>query len=56
MEVDSIRDIRLATKALMGMPQHWLTAEVREGMARLARTARGRGISLAIHTHVNAAQ
>ena len=25
-------------------------------MARLARTARGRGISLAIHTHVNAAQ
>jgi lysine 2,3-aminomutase len=56
MEVDSIRDIRLATKALMGMPQHWLTAEVREGMARLATTARRRGISLAIHTHVNAAQ
>src|SRR6188508_1302300 len=55
MEVDSIRDIRLATKALMGMPQHWLQAEVREGMARLAVTARRRGISLAIHTHVNAA-
>jgi lysine 2,3-aminomutase len=56
MEVDSIRDIRLATKALMGMPQHWLQPEVREGMARLAATARRRGISLAIHTHVNAAQ
>jgi lysine 2,3-aminomutase len=56
MEVDSIRDIRLATKALMGLPQHWLTTEVREGMARLAGTARKRGISLAIHTHVNAAQ
>ncbi|HZB48482.1 MAG TPA: lysine 2,3-aminomutase [Mycobacteriales bacterium] len=56
MEVDSVRDIRLATKALMGLPQHWLTTEVREGVARLARTARGRGISLAIHTHVNAAQ
>jgi lysine 2,3-aminomutase len=56
MEVDSIRDIRLATKALMGMPQHWLQSEVRDGMARLATTARGRGISLAIHTHVNAAQ
>ena len=56
MEVDSIRDIRLATKALMGMPQHWLQPEVREGMARLAGTARDRGISLAIHTHVNAAQ
>ncbi len=56
MEVESIRDIRLATKALMGMPQHWLQPEVREGMQRLSRTARERGISLAIHTHVNAAQ
>jgi lysine 2,3-aminomutase len=56
MEVDTIRDIRLATKALMGMPQHWLQPEVRDGMARLATTARRRGISLAIHTHVNVAQ
>jgi len=56
LEVDSVRDVRLASKALMGLPQHWLTAEVREGVARLARTARDRGVSLAIHTHVNAAQ
>jgi lysine 2,3-aminomutase len=56
MDVESVRDIRLATKALMGLPQHWLTDEVRGGVARLARTARDRGISLAIHTHVNAAQ
>jgi lysine 2,3-aminomutase len=56
MEVDSVRDIRLASKALMGLPQHWLTPEVREGMTRLATTARRRGISLAIHTHVNSAQ
>jgi lysine 2,3-aminomutase len=56
LEVDSVRDVRLASKALMGLPQHWLTGEVREGVARLARTARSRGISLAIHTHVNAAQ
>ena len=56
MEVGSVRDIRLATKALMGLPQHWLTPEVRQGMTRLARIARERGISLAIHTHVNAAQ
>ena len=56
LEVDSVRDVRLASKALMGLPQHWLTPEVRDGMGRLARTARGRGISLAIHTHVNAAQ
>jgi lysine 2,3-aminomutase len=56
LDVDSIRDIRLATKALMGLPQHWLQDEVRAGMERLATTARQRGVSLAIHTHVNAAQ
>ncbi|MBA3368443.1 MAG: lysine 2,3-aminomutase [Geodermatophilaceae bacterium] len=56
LALESIRDIRLATKALMGMPQHWLKPEVVEGMARLANTAQRRGISLAIHTHVNAAQ
>ena len=56
MDLESVRDIRLASKALMGLPQHWLTDEVRGGVARLARTARDRGISLAIHTHVNAAQ
>ena len=55
LEIDSIRDIRLATKALMGLPQHWLQPDVQAGMARLARTARERGVSLAVHTHVNAA-
>ncbi len=56
LEIDSIRDIRLASKALMGLPQHWLSDEVRAGMARLATTARSRGVSIAIHTHVNSAQ
>ena len=56
LEIDSVRDIRLASKALMGLPQHWLSPEVRAGMGRLADTARSRGVSLAIHTHVNAAQ
>ena len=56
LEIDSIRDIRLASKALMGLPQHWLSDDVRAGMARLAGTARSRGVSIAIHTHVNAAQ
>ncbi|MFY0409500.1 KamA family radical SAM protein [Solicola sp. PLA-1-18] len=53
LEVDSVRDIRLATKALMGLPQHWLQDDVRAGMERLATTARSRGVNLAIHTHVN---
>jgi KamA family protein len=56
LDVDNIRDIRLATKALMGLPQHWLSDEVRAGMERLGGTARQRGVSIAIHTHVNAAQ
>ncbi|HXC84474.1 MAG TPA: lysine 2,3-aminomutase [Trebonia sp.] len=56
LEIESVRDIRLASKALMGLPQHWLSAEVQAGMARLATTSRSRGVSLAIHTHVNAAQ
>ena len=55
MEIDNIRDIRLATKALAAFPQHWLQDEVVEGMGRLATTARQRGVSLAIHTHVNSA-
>ena len=56
LEIENIRDIRLATKALMGLPQHWLQPDVVEGVGRVARTARARGVSLAIHTHVNAAQ
>lgn len=55
LDIDSIRDVRLASKALMGLPQYWLTDPVRAGMARLATTARDRGIGLAIHTHVNTA-
>ena len=53
LEVENIRDIRLATKALMGLPQHWLQDEVREGMERVCTLARSRGVAIAIHTHVN---
>jgi KamA family protein len=56
LEIESVRDIRLASKALMGLPQHWLSGEVQAGVSRLAATARSRGVSIAIHTHVNAAQ
>jgi lysine 2,3-aminomutase len=54
--IDTIRDIRLATKALAGLPQHWLQPTVVEGLERVARTAARRGVNLAIHTHVNHAQ
>jgi lysine 2,3-aminomutase len=53
LAIDTIRDIRLASKALMGLPQHWLQPDVVEGLERVARTAARRGVNLAIHTHVN---
>jgi len=56
LDIENIRDIRLATKALMGLPQHWLQDDVVAGMERLTTTARQRGVQIAIHTHVNAAQ
>ncbi|MBW4722073.1 KamA family radical SAM protein [Saccharothrix obliqua] len=56
LDIDTVRDIRLATKALAGLPQHWLQPAVVEGLERVARTAARRGVNLAIHTHVNHAQ
>ena len=56
LDIETIRDIRLATKALMGLPQHWLQHDVVEGLERVARTAARRGVNLAIHTHVNHAR
>jgi lysine 2,3-aminomutase len=56
LDLPNIRDIRLATKALMGLPQHWASHEVRAGVERVARLAASRNVGLAVHTHVNAAQ
>ncbi len=56
LDIPTVRDIRLATKALAGLPQHWLQPKVVEGLERVARTAARRGVNLAIHTHVNHAQ
>jgi len=53
LAIEHIRDIRLATKALMGLPQHWLQPDVVGGLERVARTAACRGVNLAIHTHIN---
>jgi lysine 2,3-aminomutase len=53
LDIDNIRDIRLATKGLMGLPQHFLQTDVLKGLERLATKANGRGVDLAIHTHVN---
>ncbi|NIH83511.1 KamA family radical SAM protein [Amycolatopsis granulosa] len=56
LDIETVRDIRLATKALAGLPQHWLQPRIVEGLERVAGTARRRGVNLAIHTHVNHVQ
>ncbi|MDD4867577.1 MAG: lysine 2,3-aminomutase [Mycobacterium sp.] len=56
LEIDTIRDIRLATKALAALPQHWLQAKVLDGVNRTARVAAARGVNLALHTHINNVQ
>jgi lysine 2,3-aminomutase len=53
LEIEHIRDIRLASKGLMGLPQHFLQDEVLAGLDRLATKANDRGVDLALHTHVN---
>ena len=54
LEIENIRDIRLATKALMGLPQHWLQDDVRRGHRSGSPGSPARaGCRLAIHTHVN---
>jgi len=56
MDIPNIKDIRLATKGLMGLPQHFLQDEVLRGLERLAKKARERGVDIAVHTHVNHAE
>jgi lysine 2,3-aminomutase len=53
LDIEHIRDVRLATKGLMGLPQHFLQDDVLAGLERLARKARDRGVDLAVHTHIN---
>ena len=56
MDVPNIKDIRLATKGLQGLPQHFLQDEVLQALDRVAKRAWDRGVDIAVHTHVNHAQ
>ncbi|MGW7545615.1 KamA family radical SAM protein [Streptomyces sp. NPDC054770] len=56
LDLDNVRDIRLASKGLIGLPQHWLAPDVLDGMAELAAKASARGVGLAMHTHANNVQ
>jgi lysine 2,3-aminomutase len=53
MDIPNIRDIRLASKGLMAIPQHFLQDSVLAGLDRLAKKSREKGVDLAMHTHVN---
>jgi lysine 2,3-aminomutase len=53
MDIPNIRDIRLATKGLQGLPQHFLQDEVLKALERIAKRAWDRGVDIAVHTHVN---
>jgi lysine 2,3-aminomutase len=56
LDIPNIRDIRLASKGLIGIPQHFLQDDVLEGFERLAKKAFERGVDLALHCHANHAQ
>ncbi|HEX9123392.1 MAG TPA: lysine 2,3-aminomutase [Actinomycetota bacterium] len=56
LDIPNIRDIRLATKGLMGIPQHFLQEDVLQGYERMANKANERGVDIAVHTHINSAQ
>ena len=56
LDIPNIRDIRLASKGLMAIPQHFLQDQVLQGLERLAKKANERGVDLALHTHVNNAR
>jgi lysine 2,3-aminomutase len=53
IDIPHIRDIRLATKGLMGLPQHFLQDDVLASLERLALKALEHDVDLAVHTHVN---
>ncbi len=53
LKIENIRDIRLASKGLIGLPQHFLQDEVLASIERLATKAREKGVQLSVHTHVN---
>ncbi|WP_371515754.1 KamA family radical SAM protein [Kitasatospora sp. NBC_01300] len=53
LDLGTVRDIRLASKAVVGLPQHWLQPQLLDGLARVAELAARRAVNLAVHTHAN---
>ncbi len=56
LDIENVRDVRIATKGLMGIPQHFLQDDVKAAFGRMGSRAVERGVDIALHTHVNCAQ
>lgn len=53
IELGHVRDIRLASKAVVSLPQRFLQAEMLKCVERMAARADAADVELALHTHVN---
>jgi lysine 2,3-aminomutase len=53
LKLGHVRQIRLATKAVVALPQHFLDDHVIRVMERIAKKARACGVDVAVHTHAN---
>jgi len=53
LEIGHIRSFRLATKAIIALPQHFLQASVLRVLERIAQKARQANVEMAVHTHAN---
>jgi lysine 2,3-aminomutase len=49
-DIEKVRDVRIATKGLMGIPQHFLQDDVLEAYEAIATRAHERDVDVAIHT------
>jgi lysine 2,3-aminomutase len=56
LQIPHVRDVRLASKSLIALPQHFLESDVLAGLGRLAKVAREHDVELALHTHANHAR
>lgn len=56
LAIGHIRSFRLATKAVIALPQHFLQASVLRTLERIARKAREADVEMAVHTHANHAE
>jgi lysine 2,3-aminomutase len=53
LAIPHVRTLRLATKGLATLPQHFLRDDTRRLFDRLAARARTARVELAVHTHIN---